>query len=63
MVLPSLPEQEPLLWILDLALLLGAGGLVSLAIFTSLSKALLIPIKDPYLIESLPDACKCQEHL
>jgi hypothetical protein len=54
MVLPTLPEQEPLLWILDLALLLGAGGVFCLVMFSSLSKTALVPKNDPYLVESLP---------
>jgi hypothetical protein len=50
MVLPTLPEQEPILCILDLALLLGGGGLASLIILSSLSKAPPIPYQG-----SLPD--------
>ena len=45
MVLPTLPEQQPWLWVLDLALLLGGGGLFCLVIFSSLGKAPLVPIQ------------------
>jgi hypothetical protein len=54
MVLPTLPEQEPFLWALDLILLFGVAGVACLVIFSALRKAPLIPRNDPYLVESMP---------
>ena len=54
MVLPTLPEQEPLFWALDLVLLFGAAGVACLVIFSALRKAPLFPRNDPYLVESVP---------
>jgi hypothetical protein len=48
------PAAETVAW--EFGLMLGAAGLFGLVFFAALRKSALIPVGDPYLVESLPPA-------
>jgi hypothetical protein len=62
-ILPSAAESTPagLLW--ESGLAAGALGLFGLVFFAALQTAPLIPVKDPYLVESVPALCDRAEPL
>jgi hypothetical protein len=52
MIAPAVDGPAPALGLLEIGLTLGAAGLFGLAFFRSLSRAALVPLRDPFLIES-----------
>jgi hypothetical protein len=53
MILPPFAGAEPVFGVWEIGLMLGAVGVGVLVFFHSLRKARIIPVKDPYLMESL----------
>ena len=53
LIIPTVSESTPFAGVAPLGILLGAIGVFILAFGTTLSRAALIPLKDPYLEESL----------
>lgn len=53
MVLPPFAGSRPVLGIWELGMMAGAAGLFGWLFFQTLRKAPLVPIKDPYFLESL----------
>lgn len=55
MIMPAIVDGQPAVGIWEIGLVLGAVGVFSLVFFYALRQALLVPIRDPYLVESLHD--------
>jgi hypothetical protein len=53
MIVPPLAAEQPLPGLMAAGLVLGAGGIFLLTIVRGLGKAPILPVKDPYLQESL----------
>jgi hypothetical protein len=53
MILPPIAGEQPVFGVWEIGLMLGAAGLFFLALFHVLPKANAVPVKDPFLIESL----------
>ena len=52
-IVPSFADSKPVLGVWEISLTAGAVGLFVLVFFQALQKAPLVPLKDPYLAESL----------
>jgi hypothetical protein len=53
MIAPAVDGPVPAFGLLEVGLTIGAAGLFGLAFFRSLSRAALVPLRDPFLVESL----------
>jgi hypothetical protein len=53
MIAPAVDGPVPAFGLLEVGLTVGAAGLFGLAFFRSLSRAALVPLRDPFLVESL----------
>lgn len=53
MVLPPVAGENPVFGVWEVGMMLGAAGLFFLAVFRALGRAPVVPVKDPYLTESL----------
>jgi hypothetical protein len=53
MIAPAVDGPVPAFGLLEIGLTVGTAGLFGLAFFRSLSRAALVPLRDPFLVESL----------